>query len=754
MKQIPDVPSMGELAVQYGTIDRQQLDRLLPLLNQTGLSFVQLMQQEKMATDYQISLLSLIREFLVIKHQGEKFGQLAVEKGFVTREEVDEALKQQLQEFRKAKLKRLIGDILVGAGVITPEQKEVIAREQKLLEFQPSMAQAAVGGPRDLELTPEVRHFLKIRGLDKIFAATVVEKGFATKEQVDTSLKAQTMVFKGQGTISLLGDIMVSKGFLTHGQRDLILAEQKRLETVPATDVSGTAPEPNIDILISDDAMEAWVEMPKTKTTDPSLAGIKAALAGMGVTHGLLSDALMKCCMDKKMPRFMAAKGDLPTLFGDIQVNYLFEIQTGETEDNGLAPRVERGEVLAALERRVTTTQGCDVFGNSVAKVLPKRIAGFSCGRGARLSKERFKVLAGTRGIPFLSLLGRPYVFPEINVLDDADLRFGPIQEFSSIKVTGILTGAYPVKAGRVKAREIRGADIVSLGDISVSIGITNAVIRTQGSVRAKYIHNSTIEAFGDVIVDHEILDSTITISGRCSAENSRVIASTVSAKGGVAVGGVGSDVTAPCHLSAGREDHLLIELERIANHIDQTREALDKLENRAGELKGEIKGLFEKMVDIKRFHDTAEQERERARQHLEATPDSGTDPSRAKTVKLVKALDKRLVSALAALKDLNTRKRVIGKKLTAVKEKGAAVRPGVEAEVHRFEQQRFALIEWSRKRPGAAEIVVKGRIAQETVLTGQLSSTTVQNSCQGVKILETKKAGVPEKYELILKPF
>ncbi len=753
MKQSPDVPSMGEIALQYGTIDRRQLDRLLVLLNQTGLSFVQLMQQEKMATEYQISLLSLIQEFLVLKQQGEKFGQLAVEKGFVTKEDVDAALKQQLQEFRKAKLKRLIGDILVGTGVITPDQKNLIAREQKLLELRPSMTQTA-DGHGGLELTPEVRHFLKIRGLDKIFAATVVEKGFATKEQVDASLKTQTMLFKRRGTISLLGDIMVSKGFLTHGQRNLILAEQNRLETVPGKDASVTAPDPKIGILISDDAMEAWVEIPKTKKADPSLVGIKAALAGMGVTHGVLSDALIQCCMDRKMPRFMAAKGDPPTLLGEIKVNYLFEIQTGATKDNRLEPRVERGEALAALGRVETTARGKDVLGNSVAKELPHRVAGFSCGRGARLSMEKFKVLAGTRGIPFLSLLGRLYVLPEINVLDDADLRFGPIQEFSSIKVSGILTGAYPVKAGRVKAREIRGADIVSLGDISVSIGITNAVIKTQGSVRARYIHNSTIEAFGDVIVDHEILDSTITISGRCSAENSRIIASTVSAKGGVAAGAVGSDVTVPCRISAGREDHLLIELERIANHIDLTREEIDKLENRAGELMEEIKGVFEKMVGLKRFHDTAEQERERARQHLEATHGPGTDEEGAKTVKLVKALDKRLAASFRALKDLNTRKKTLRKKLAAIKEREAAVRPGVEAEVHLFEQRRFALIEWSRKRPGAAEIAVKGTIAQETVLTGQLSSTTVQKPCQGVKMLEIKKAGVPEKYELTLKKF
>ncbi|MCP4119763.1 MAG: DUF342 domain-containing protein [Desulfobacteraceae bacterium] len=751
MKQSPDVPSMGELALQYGTIDRLQLDRLLVLETRTGLSFLQLMKQEKMATEYQISLLALIQEFLVIKKQGEKFGQLAVERGFATREHVDAALKEQLQEFRKAKVKRLIGDILVASGVITPEQKEVIAREQKLLDVRSAMAGEAAEKPGPLELSPEVRHFLKIRDLDKVFAATVVEKGFATTEQVDTSLKSQVIEFKRQGIIRLLGDIMVEKGVLTHGQRDQILAEQNRMETVPVQEAVGTAPGPRIDILIADDAMEAWVEMPKTKEPVPTLAGIKAALAGKGINHGVL-DALIQCCMDKKMPRFMVAKGDLPLLAGETEVNCLFETQPGETGENLPGARVERGEPLATLGRVETTTRGRDVFGNSVEKELHHRISAFTCGRGARPSKENHKVFAGTRGIPFLSLLGSLYVFPEVNVIDDADLKFGPIQEFSAIKVSGILTGAYPVHAGRVDAREIRGADIVSLGDISVSIGITNAVIKTQGSVRAKYIHNSTIEAFGDVIVDHEILDSTITISGRCSASKSRIIASGISAKGGVVAGAVGSDVTVPCRISAGREDHLVIELERIDIRMERVTEELDKLEKRAGELDGESKRLFEKMVEIKRFHGTAEQEREKARQHLETTNGPGTDPEREKTARLVKALDKRLGSSVNALKDLNARKKVLAGKLAAIKEKEAAVRPGVEAKVQLLEQERFALIEWSRKRQGVAAIAVKGTMARETVVAGQFSSTKVQKSCQGVKVLERRKNGAPDQFELVSK--
>lgn len=813
MKQPPDIPSLGELAFQYGTIDRNQLDHILGMESKTGLSHTQLMKQENMATEYQISLILLVQDFLILRQEGERFGEIAVEKGFATREDVDKALQKQLQEFRRAKLKLMIGEILVESGVITPEQKEVITRQQKLLEPQDhtpkedavenikpqgptprdreyavtkenqplkeikpedetlldkehavaqnnqplenleiheQTPQDNIPGQEALNLSPEELRFLKIRDLDKIFASNVVETGFATEEHVNRALATQKLEFKRQGSIHLLGDIMVLEGFLTKEQRDLILAVQNRLSTIPDKEVSQNG----IEVLLSDDNMEAWIKITNDQNPPLSFTMVTDALNRRGVTHGILSNAIIQCCLDRKMTCFIAAKGDLPEIQGTPGVKYLFDIEPKTPDNNRQEPRVERGEALAELKWVEKTIHGRDVLGKSVEKELPHRRdpSVFNCGKGARIASDKDRTIAGTSGTPFLSILGHLHVFPIINVLDDADLKFGSMEEFSAINVSGILTGAYPVKAGRVKAREIRGCNLVSLGDITVFLGITNAVIKTQGSIRARYIHNSTIEAFGDVIVDHEILDSTITISGCCSAQNSRIIASTISARGGITACGIGSDITEPCHISAGREEHLVTELERIALDIAEIQKEIDRLRNSTTNMGNEIKQLFKRMIGLKRLHDAVRKEKEKIRQELEKEGGKETDREKPNTSQRLKDLDKKLVSALKILNRHNKRKKELEAELIILEKAEATARPLLMAEVQELERKRFALLSWSQKSSGVAEIRVNGKIAQGTFISGQFISTTTKKPYQGVKILEKREPGTPEQFKLALK--
>ena len=750
MKQSHEVPSLAELALQYGTINKQQLDHLLGMQKKTDLSFSDLMRQEKMATEYQMSLIQLIREFLVLKQQGEKFGQIAVKKGFATKEQVDAALKKQIQQFREEKLKRMIGDILVESGIITTEQRKIIAREQKLIELKNSVKLEEKNAPPTLPLSPEEQDFLRIKNLDKIFAETVIEKGFATKKQVNMAMEIQEREFKRQRSISLLGDVMVGEGFLTPAQRNLILAEQKRLDMSKIREVPFDNPDFEINVTVSQDAMEAWAEMPKAREFQPPLALLKAVMEKKGVKYGILRDEILQCFMEKQTPRFILAKGDLPSILGGPKVKYLFERQENPPEKKQSKPipeiKVERGTPLARLEKITQTIHGKDVLGNTLEKELPRRKEPniFNCGNGTKISKNLDRVFAGKSGMPFLSLLGSLHVLPQVNVLDDADMKFGAIEPYASLSVAGILTGAYPVKAGRIKAREIRDTLIESLGDINVSIGITNAVIKTQGSVRASYIHNSTIEAFGNVVVENEILDSTIIISGQCAARKSRIIASSVSARGGVMAQGVGSDVTEPCRISAGKEEHLVLELERIAQEIDLALKKIRIVEKNTRDILENIDQTFKKMVRLKRLYDTAKAEKAR----------HNPEPQKrnVKTETLVKALDKKLDSAIKFLKTLNKRKRTMETALKKLKITEARTRPKLEARIETLERKRFQLLDWNKKTQGLAEIMVNGRLAQGTILSGAFSSTIIKEACQNVKILETPKKDSTEGFELISK--
>ena len=55
-----------------------------------------------------------------------RFGVVAVEKGFVTPDQLFEALKVQVREDLEGEAHRLVGGILLEQGAITPEQKEEV----------------------------------------------------------------------------------------------------------------------------------------------------------------------------------------------------------------------------------------------------------------------------------------------------------------------------------------------------------------------------------------------------------------------------------------------------------------------------------------------------------------------------------------------------------------------------------------------------------------------------------------------------
>lgn len=57
-----------------------------------------------------------------IEHYEKQFGIIAIEKGFITAENLIETLKIQVEEDIKYKTHRLIGEILMDKGYINPSQ--------------------------------------------------------------------------------------------------------------------------------------------------------------------------------------------------------------------------------------------------------------------------------------------------------------------------------------------------------------------------------------------------------------------------------------------------------------------------------------------------------------------------------------------------------------------------------------------------------------------------------------------------------
>lgn len=68
---------------------------------------------------------------MTIEIRDKRFGVIAVEKGFITNEQLFEALRAQVEEDLSGKTHRLIGHILIALGYLTHGQAEEVLLEMR-----------------------------------------------------------------------------------------------------------------------------------------------------------------------------------------------------------------------------------------------------------------------------------------------------------------------------------------------------------------------------------------------------------------------------------------------------------------------------------------------------------------------------------------------------------------------------------------------------------------------------------------------
>ncbi|RME73868.1 MAG: hypothetical protein D6785_16550, partial [Planctomycetota bacterium] len=126
-------------------------------------------------------------------------GELALKKGLINEEQLEEALKYQEKEGGK------IGEILIQLGYIQPHD----------LPFLVSLQ----GEKFELE------SWTGRKRRDSMFGQIALKKGFCTEEQVNECLKYQAYN-RNNGIYFSLGEYMYRKGYLTEEQVQKILDEQ------------------------------------------------------------------------------------------------------------------------------------------------------------------------------------------------------------------------------------------------------------------------------------------------------------------------------------------------------------------------------------------------------------------------------------------------------------------------------------------------------------------------------------------------
>ena len=127
----------------------------------------------------------------------KRYGVKAVEKGFITLDQLLMAINIQIVENLEKGEHRLIGRILAELKIISPS--------------------SIMMPDADEEVTSE--------SIRKRFGVIAIEKGFITEEQLIHAIEKQIRDEIGQERHRLIGEILCKKGYMTKPQCDEVLME-------------------------------------------------------------------------------------------------------------------------------------------------------------------------------------------------------------------------------------------------------------------------------------------------------------------------------------------------------------------------------------------------------------------------------------------------------------------------------------------------------------------------------------------------
>ncbi|OQY13739.1 MAG: hypothetical protein B6I31_00560 [Desulfobacteraceae bacterium 4572_19] len=741
-------PLFGKIALKYRTITREQLEKATVIFNEKyknnpEFPFSKVLIEENMASTDQIDLLQVIQEYWDARFAGEKFGSLAISKGYLSQKDITFALKIQKREFFSKKINQRIGDILVDQGILTDAQcSEIIAEQTKTQA--PSLPKEESGAipvndPNFLDeneagITDLERQYRKTLNRDRSFIEIAISKGFTSQLEIDRALLKQEMEYTIRKLLRTINEILIEEKHITEKQCDEVfeVLKQKINKKTDSSDVSMEHLRDFIKIVVSEDKLSAYIQIKKDIKDKVSVAFIKGLIDEKKITLGVIDKQKIADFIKNGLSALSTlkiAQGIRPQTVNDISVDYLFESNgVAGKKTSGKPPSVIKGDTIAKLEQMIQGMPGKDIFGNMIAPP-PLADASLMCGNGVRLANNKKTLIASISGTPCKTLDGKFNVFSKTIIHEDADVRTGPIKGKTNIYIAGTLTGAFPVSGGTLSANEIRGANAKLTGDVTIATGITDAVIVTQGNVSAKYILNSKISAFLDVTVENEIIDSTVLTSGKCKVEKSRILASDITAKKGVFAVGIGSNGTQACNITVGTEGHIQSEINKIDTSIYKLRSKLDDKENK----KSEFKALRDKINKKTKKLNAINSKAGKILTSLQKQTQND------KTKSLIEEVTAKKDETIVSLKKLGKEKKSVGKKIIKITKLIETISPGIQLAIVKLQKKKEVFLDWAKNKQGIPEIRVTGQVKKGTLFNGLNATVTIDEDCKNILSKEVK---------------
>ncbi|MBF0572733.1 MAG: DUF342 domain-containing protein [Desulfamplus sp.] len=606
--------SLGRMALHHGFINQEQLEASMTSMQierQAGreVSLENILCEKGFISSAEIGkLLAATRRKL-----GKTFGAIAVKDYGVKPIDIAKALETQSEEFTNTSVCRLIGDILVAENILTEDQKDSIIIDMTYLEKEELTSddsgnvenQSSTNQISDkLILNKKKKNFFRQRAFDKIFCKSVINNNFATEAEVLKALEEQLIHFTKQFEVKLIKDILIERSVISQEQARFIADQSSLTNQKKITNKTNSYDNANnkkiitieenssFKLTLSDDELEAKIEIIGDIPKDMSVEKLKDLLAQHQIVYGLADDVAIELFLRgnniEKKP-FLIAKGKpvkegrnaiVKYFFKDHSANFGKELESGKFDyrERDEMVNISQGTILAEKIPLIPAINGINVKGYEVASSPPSDVT-LDCGKGAEISKDGLRVIATDNGRPDISLGGKITVLPAIVIKGDVNFKTGNIKFSGDVTVNGTILSGFSVIANNLTVNDIQEGDVNIVNTLLVKNSINNSTVKTGGKIAAQIITNSTIIARGDVIVQKEIVDSTIITSGKVILPRGRILVSTIHAAKGIFAMNIGSDVSPPCILFPSSDDHSLDIIKSFNDKIGYQKDIFVKLE-------------------------------------------------------------------------------------------------------------------------------------------------------------------------------
>ncbi|MBF0376192.1 MAG: DUF342 domain-containing protein [Desulfamplus sp.] len=650
----------------------------------------------------------------------------------------------------------------------------------------------------ELTLRRRKKKFFHQRALDKLFCKSAINRNFATEPEILKALEEQLLNFTRTFEIKLVKDILVERSIISQSQAQIIVdailqqgavksgsvAAEKGVESdkgVGSEKIERKSNEP-FEVVISNDELEATLLLVDDSDTQEDITTDKLTTTSekstitpeklkemlaikYNIVYGLVDDVAIELFLRQAALRkdrltsikengFVIARGKPVKLGRNALIKYYFENENtrfGKELASGKfdyryrseIPNINQGTLLAEKIPSIPAINGITVKGVEITAPTPIDV-NLDCGQGAELTKDGLRVIAIANGKPDITLSGKISVLPEKIVKGNVDFRTGNVKFSGDIVVQGTILPGFSVAGCNLTVNDIDEADVDITNTVSVRNNINASLVKTGVLLTAQTIKKSKIIAHGDVIVQKEIIDSTIITSGKVIVPRGRIIASTIHAAKGIEAMNIGSEVSTPCDLFPGSDDHAKEIFKVFSAKIDTYKEQLVKLE------------AIEKQYDnqsLKQLNDLSELSRLQERLVIERR--KTLEDKKVVTSAIVKKqmdeflvdLDKRALKMDETINMLFDKNDLLQTKISEIKSKIRVVRTEIQGllkEKNSFKTWYDAQKEEVHKQ--GICVAVQGTIFSGTQITGTSCSLSVKDNIKNSKIQQVTNISDPNK--------